>query len=221
MKSISTKSRLKQSEFKRIHELSALGLSQPIIAEVTGRSLATITRALQQRTWEGYQTFLANMAREAREATERRTAVPGVVATHLTETLDTGKGKGRKHIKRIEYHRIKQMLEAGLSHRQIRDITGRSVGSVARVRASKNFKDFRMAQARYSAKQQSADKPNMPTATIVPTPAASTPLTDEALLVLRNLADALNKQTQAYDKMADKLDEVLETKRPWVSRLRN
>jgi len=115
--------------------------------------------------------------------------------------------KTRKHIKEPEFNQIKELLNLGLKASQIAQVVKRSYNTVHHIDQSTDFKAFQQYNTQLNAKS-----PSLPIKVEVKT---------EELVVseaVKENTKALRDLAQAWSHMADKLDEVLETKRPWLAR---
>lgn len=118
--------------------------------------------------------------------------------------------KGTKQLTEKEFRDIKTLISVGVKPGQIRSITGRSlfvVGGAARFDTLEEFRKFNTESRRQYKGGHKL------------TAQVETPI-EPGNQVLINLTDAIVGMTEQWKSMEDKLDEVLETKRPWFNKAR-
>lgn len=194
---------VKRAEFHKVHQLKALGLGATAITKATGRSHATISRILSCPNWEGYETFKKGLAESHRKAQSSTPINNKSMRPVVDEQL---------------FKRIKELQGLNLTAKQTSEVVGRPKSTIAYLYRFDSLRDYRDYQKGYYKQRQTG---SISDTSPPPAKRGVELYNGQALQILQNLTSALNAQTQAFEAMHSKLDEVLETKRPWVSRLKN
>jgi hypothetical protein len=126
--------------------------------------------------------------------------------------------KGTKNMTATDFKMIKTLADLNMTTGQIKQVTGRSYNTISVVKSSDSFEEYtRVRQSynnRYKNKQPvSPEVESLSEAAGRVEAAESTP---ELIKALNDLSFAMNALALSWNGLAEKMDEVLETKRPWM-----
>lgn len=182
---------VKKQEYKVLKNMIASGNSMATIHALSGRGQSTLALIRDSQSFLSYQK-----ARRAYSAKYRGGATPSS-SDEASEAHDTSA---------VEFDKVKIFLGADVSIGQIAKILGRSRATVSRMANTETYEDYKALLARYKA-----------TATKEITPVPNSSINE---LIVAN-TNALNDLARAWNNLSEKLDEVIETKRPWLSKIKN
>lgn len=122
-----------------------------------------------------------------------------------------------KAITREEFDNIKLMFKAGLSPRQIKTISKRSDGAVYTIAKMGSYEQYKeVSNARFKNWKKKEDEQKVAKAAAEETPRIPVKQVDSTL----ELAKAFNNFSLKIDLLIGRIDEVLETKKPWLNKMR-
>lgn len=131
-----------------------------------------------------------------------------------------------------DWRTIRLLKQHGVTDLRIAEITNRSRSIVYYASRANSFEDFREAKRK---SYESKDSPKLPPKLqpliprVIPVrsevqyefkPVAEPSETDNVLRVLENLNQGLLSFAETLERLEGKLDDVLDTKRPWLKNLR-
>lgn len=124
---------------------------------------------------------------------------------------------GKRNITKSEYNKIKTLTNVdGLKVKQVCEITGRSQFTVGKIKLSSDFSDYRrIVQEHYNRSH-----PKKEEAASVQQAAKFESNEVDLAVAINNLNQSLVELARAWNNLSEKMDEVLETKRPWISNLK-
>jgi IS30 family transposase len=199
-------------EFKEIKQMSDNGKSIKQIANLTGRGRYTVSLSIQADTFVDYKRLRGELTEKYRNGVDKQP----VATRKFTRTSEQ------------QYDQIKMLANVNLSNVQIAKIIGKSTATVSRAKRTENWQDYQALLAKMAADRQDRLQAQSPEPTLEPinepveeiTRKGDTeiPTTPQVVLVLQANADAMSSLALAFNHFSDKLDEVIETKRPWLGR---
>lgn len=152
------------------------------------------------------------------------TSATQAIKLHRLSKGDTMGAKGTKNLTEKDFQIVKQLHELGLPHKQISAVTGRAVNTISLICQSDTFEQHRARQAAYRAKALAAASPVQEfTKAVDDLDLGNRDLSKsdpELITALNNLAEAMTSLAKSWNTLSSKMDEVLETKRPWMFRVK-
>lgn len=131
--------------------------------------------------------------------------------------------KGTKHMNEAEFEAIKRMFELGLTPKQVSAVSKRSGSLVAMVKKSSSLED-------YKERMEALRKPKVELETSLVDVVSEAveqeaervayKPQDELTKALSDLAKGFTNMAERFETMAGKMDEVLETKKPWLNKIK-
>lgn len=212
---------LKISDYKNIKGLLLTDLPKNKVAELVGSTYATINLINKSKNFADYRR-----QRYARNAQYRRPA--SGTAPIMKGVYGPGR-KGKKDLTQKEYDTIKGLSTYNLGTNKIAEITKRSYGLVSGVINSEDFAGYKARRdaiiatrkAKLAAESQAAEATTYPLEVEPQTQPPTEPSTNpDMTLAIQANTQALVDLAKAWNSLEIKLDEVLETKRPWLSRIK-
>jgi hypothetical protein len=122
--------------------------------------------------------------------------------------------KGTKNINQREFDQLKAMVNLGLTAKQLHDISGRSPNTLSMIRQSENFEQYKVVREAATKRYRPSPEVKAFSEATDSVNAAST--TPELVEALNDLSQAMNALAVSWNGLSDKMDDVLETKRPWM-----
>lgn len=134
------------------------------------------------------------------------------------------------------FENIKKLLDAGIEHKTIKDVSNTSLPTVQRINRAYDFEEYRRdmrdMHQKYVAKarEQQTEIAQSDTISVAeplePLPMPPQEDTTKQLLTnvcasLAELALTMGRLADNFETMTEKMDEVLETKRPWLNKFKS
>lgn len=145
----------------------------------------------------------------------------------INENKKQSVGKRPSDVK-LRWKTINVLAERGISNKIIAQMLGMHPMTVSRYRAAQTPEAYlEKSRQRNQAYRNKQDENAVQDAVYEPEVKEVFPqvldndIAADLGKALGNLADALLKQAASMDTMTEKMDEVLETKRPWLARARS
>ncbi len=132
------------------------------------------------------------------------------------------KRSNRLKVTQTVFAQVHTLKDVGqLKPLQIGKITGLSPATIGRILQVKTLADYKKLISEQSGQAYAKKRVGMQNyITDADTPTITKVQDEDLVKVLVNLTEAIVSMTNAWHSMEDKLDEVLETKRPWLNKLK-
>ncbi len=221
---------ISQYNFNRVKALRRSGMTLARVAGETGHGIQTVMVIDKASNLEEYQ-------RNRRAINDKHRGVVRILPANTNKPvfspIHSRRRKTRRNLKPADFERVHMLLGAQLTQAQVADVMGLSKATVKNVAACADwaaYEDFKEYQRSYKTRlrqqlpQDVAEAFSQPELPIEVTHEPATQQMGVDAKTLEALAAntaALADLALAWNQLTDKLDEVLETKKPWLERIKH